>query len=244
MGYGLHPKVSARLSAITTPAHFCDHRHFLAKELKARMAERREQRIAAGLESDKEVIVIPWWKQAILSALSRKSSRSDDQISADDDSSTKESKRAGGTRLRTDMIRRMDDAPKLVTPSGFLSEGRMTTVPENPQAERDPSKLAPPPSPARQLVFAERPMLELPEAVETSDEEDEEDSLDEEIEERFRSRPTIRSRYVMSPLNTTSIDIFAVVAYRIREHPTVVSENHRLSFRLGLTSNIQPQICL
>jgi hypothetical protein len=44
-------------------------------------------------------------------------------------------------KVRTDMIRRMDDAPKLVNPSGWISEGQyaLATVDEKPPFSETPS---------------------------------------------------------------------------------------------------------
>lgn len=49
----------------------------------------------------------------------------------DEDQVEEEAKKGDGTairKLRPDMIRRMDDAPKLVNPSGWVSEGRAPSL--------------------------------------------------------------------------------------------------------------------
>ena len=48
-------------------------------------------------------------------------------------------------RLRPDMIRRMDDAPKLINPSGFISEGHTP----DPSAQGRSLSVDPPPSRSR-----------------------------------------------------------------------------------------------
>lgn len=155
---------------------------------------RRAERITAGLEPEEEIVIVPWWERVLIRVFSHKNNGSDEHVTADDDSFTKETKRANSTRVRTDMIRRMDDAPKLVTPSGFLSEGRMTTVQEN---SNERSQQAAPPSPVRQLAFADLPTMEAVDISDDTSDEDDDDSLDEEIEERFSSRPSMRSRYIV-----------------------------------------------
>ncbi|EEB97032.1 hypothetical protein MPER_03732, partial [Moniliophthora perniciosa FA553] len=85
---------------------------------------------------------------------------------ADTPSDSDEKERANGgytKRVRTDMIRRMDDAPKLVNPSGWISEGdripmkrnatiqstnqdrRLSFITPLPSMDATSSRLAPPP---------------------------------------------------------------------------------------------------
>ncbi|KAI0317188.1 cation transport protein-domain-containing protein [Amylostereum chailletii] len=73
--------------------------------------------------------------------------------------SWKERKNSGhdSRKLRTDMIRRMDDAPKLVNPSGWISEGRSDPATKNVTIIT-PEKAAytsPPPEDGRQLSFVD-----------------------------------------------------------------------------------------
>lgn len=60
--------------------------------------------------------------------------------------STKGSRSKGGdVRLRPDMIRRIDDAPKLVNPSGWISEGRsdpLKVIPVEPQENEETRRLS------------------------------------------------------------------------------------------------------
>lgn len=43
------------------------------------------------------------------------------------------------TKLRPDMIRRMDDAPKLINPSGWVSEGKATSMRREPSVASQPN---------------------------------------------------------------------------------------------------------
>ena len=64
-----------------------------------------------------------WWKTPI-STLLHRSTTLQDESDSETDSSRK------NRRVRPDMIRRIDDRPKLVNPSGWISEGRMPTAQE------------------------------------------------------------------------------------------------------------------
>ncbi|ETW74843.1 potassium transporter [Heterobasidion irregulare TC 32-1] len=91
------------------------------------------------------------WRSRISTLLRRGSRLSDVEEKTDEE----DTRKGGGNesrKLRPDMIRRMDDAPKLVNPSGWISEGR--SDPMNAVAE-DGSQ--PPAEPTRQLAFAEDP---------------------------------------------------------------------------------------
>jgi hypothetical protein len=75
-----------------------------------------------------------------------------------EDTPPKERKAIEPRRLRPDMIRRMDDAPKLVNPSGWISEGNV----DLPNIEKSDTQFVSSPTsttsitdPTRQLAFAD-----------------------------------------------------------------------------------------
>jgi hypothetical protein len=184
VGHGGHKKVCS--FPMLTCADFGNFRHFMAKELTRRIAARREARIAAGFDPEPEVVYMPWWK---LRVFSRKPTPPSDA-----QSSTEDNER--GQRLKTDMIRRMHDAPQRVTPSGFLSE--TTTIQE---ISRGPAHRQPLPSLSRQSASVELPAtMDLPEAVDTTSSNVEDEDSDSKLDETggrssFRSRPITRSKY-------------------------------------------------
>ena len=68
-----------------------------------------------------------WWKSPISTLLHRTPTLHDESDHETD--STHSSKRGHkNRRVRPDMIRRVDDKPKLVNPSGWISEGRMLSA--------------------------------------------------------------------------------------------------------------------
>ncbi|KAH9942175.1 cation transport protein-domain-containing protein [Epithele typhae] len=67
-----------------------------------------------------EVKIEPWWKRLIQSLAEPLHSRARSRHDTDEHESIKG---RGGRQLRTDMIRRVEGAPKLVDPSGWISEG-------------------------------------------------------------------------------------------------------------------------
>jgi hypothetical protein len=155
-----------------------------------RIEMRKAERIANGLEVEADIIYVPWWKRTLLHLFPRHSKDGDN-------SSIREAKRGDNRRVRTEMIRRMDEAPKLVTPSGFLSEGRLPTVQESPQVEnkfsanyRQPSS----PSPTRQLGLTDLPMIEHPDSNQISD-LNFEDEDDDPVEDQMADRLGVDSRY-------------------------------------------------
>lgn len=76
--------------------------------------------IADEAQKPVDVRIISMWKRALEMIFHRDRFSGVDGTSATDDSSTQDDHH--GRRLRTDMIRRMDDAPKLINPSGWISE--------------------------------------------------------------------------------------------------------------------------
>ncbi|KIJ65956.1 hypothetical protein HYDPIDRAFT_110073 [Hydnomerulius pinastri MD-312] len=81
-----------------------------------------------------------------------------EDTASEDDASTPREKDVG-KKLRTDMIRRMDAPPKLVNPSGWISEGGMLPLKRFSAKSGDgPTEAQSPdhPSSPRQLTFAEK----------------------------------------------------------------------------------------
>lgn len=106
-------------------------RYFFAKKfqnmLEAAAAKRAASMIAEAAKENK-----PWPNRFIAFFTGRKLSVIDEERIPRD-----ETKPSGGVhpKLRPDMIRRMDDAPKLVNPSGWLSEGHAPSGSSHPQPE-------------------------------------------------------------------------------------------------------------
>ncbi|KAI0090704.1 cation transport protein-domain-containing protein [Irpex rosettiformis] len=88
--------------------------------LNAEIARRVEQKVHAPVE----VIVLPWWKRAARVLTTRKLSTIEEVPSNAENTQAEHPSRGRSTapRVRLDMIRRMDDAPKLINPSGKISE--------------------------------------------------------------------------------------------------------------------------
>ena len=102
-------------------------RHFLAKELRYRLTG-RDKHIE---EPNPDPQLNPhvrrrWWKTPISTLLHRSTTLHDE---SDNESDTSKEDRKN-RRVRPDMIRRIDDKPKLINPSGWISEGRMPTARE------------------------------------------------------------------------------------------------------------------
>lgn len=88
-------------------------RHMLELEIARRVQERTNAPI--------DVRIMPWWKRATriftmptLSTIPESTTQSRENALVE---------RGRSSRVRPEMIRRMDDVPKLVDPSGFISEG-------------------------------------------------------------------------------------------------------------------------
>ena len=89
--------------------------------VKAEIARRVERKLHTPVEID----VLPWWKKAFLLFKNRKKlDVAEEPTHSAGDSQTEHPHRGRslGSRVRPDMIRRMDDAPKLINPSGNISE--------------------------------------------------------------------------------------------------------------------------
>ena len=81
------------------------------------------RRVAAKVHAPVEVKVLPWWKRAARVFLSPQLSTIAEATHSTDPDSLEDRGRSANGRLRPEMIRRMDDAPKLVDPSGHISKG-------------------------------------------------------------------------------------------------------------------------
>ncbi|KAH9911185.1 cation transport protein-domain-containing protein [Fomitopsis serialis] len=96
------------------------------------------------------VKIVPWWRRY---TASKDVDRASDSSSED---------HRGSARVRVDMIRRMDAAPQLVNPSGWISAGRSDFFTSNSEAPQNPSSKTQQrndeyemQSPGRYLAFAD-----------------------------------------------------------------------------------------
>jgi hypothetical protein len=106
-------------------------RHFLAKELRSRLTARDrriEEERKARPESNGRARR-RWWRSPV-STLLRRTATLHDESDNETDSIRSSKENQKNRRVRPDMIRRIDDRPMLVNPSGRISEGRMLTVQE------------------------------------------------------------------------------------------------------------------
>lgn len=165
MGYGAHSKVRQAPLACWVVSLTCSGRFFFAKKFEhilQNVAKNEAEKVAEEVAEGRR----PWHHRIFAFFQGRHISVIDEE-NAGEDLKRKES--AGGSRkLRPDMIRRMDDAPKLVNPSGWVSEGPQTatriTLPTPQIIERssfpDISRTKAPPSPKlpvrRSLSLEER----------------------------------------------------------------------------------------
>lgn len=87
------------------------------------METRLARRLASKTDRPVEVKLVPTWRRplGVLTNWHWFAKGADDESESDTINSHA---RNTNSRLRTDMIRRMDDAPKLINPSGWISEGR------------------------------------------------------------------------------------------------------------------------
>lgn len=81
------------------------------------------RRLASKTDRPVEVKLVPRWRRAIGTLFVWRSSTHSLEGGSDSDANTIQSHpRNVASRVRPDMIRRMDDAPKLINPSGWISE--------------------------------------------------------------------------------------------------------------------------
>ncbi|KAJ3519413.1 hypothetical protein NM688_g9303 [Phlebia brevispora] len=88
-------------------------RHVVEAEMSRRVSEK--------VHAPVDVKVEPWWKRVARSLVKPQLSTIAEATHSAE--SSEERGRSLTGRLRPDMIRRMDDAPKLINPSGYISEG-------------------------------------------------------------------------------------------------------------------------
>ena len=89
----------------------------------------RDRRIEEERKVDPELNLHPrrrWWRTPISALLHRSTTLHDESDNESD--SSKENRK--NRRIQPEMIRRMNDEPKLINPSGWVSEGRMPTAQE------------------------------------------------------------------------------------------------------------------
>jgi hypothetical protein len=101
-------------------------RHFLAKELRSRLTG-RDRYIDKERKADPQLNPHArrrWWRTPFPTLLHRSATLHDESDNETDSSKENHKNR----RVRPDMIRRIDDRPKLINPSGWISEGRMPTA--------------------------------------------------------------------------------------------------------------------
>ena len=129
LGHGPHTEVRSSLNPIFSPPPDACSRHFLAKELRFRLTA-RDKRIEEERKAHPELhhhTRRRWWKSPI-STLLHRSATLHDESDHETDSTRSSKKNHKNRRVRPDMIRRIDDKPKLVNPSGWISEGRTLTT--------------------------------------------------------------------------------------------------------------------
>lgn len=147
LGYGLCSTVGALSSNEGTSCLIPPFREFFKVKFRTIIEERKMARRARTLSKDPSIHLPPrpWWKRLLC-------------LGAEDLTGPPrhDSREAGDAhpKLRTDMIRRMDEAPKLVNPSGWISE-RQTDPPlqQPPSALRSPTTNPQPQSPQHQVMF-------------------------------------------------------------------------------------------
>ncbi|KAL4252407.1 Potassium transport protein [Abortiporus biennis] len=130
-------------------------RHMIQAELSRRVEQRVEVPV--------NVTIVPWWVKFFRTVLGRNPTLPHVEKKNRDGSETP-------PRVRVDMIRRMDDAPRLVNPSGWISEGHA----ESPNPPPPPPQQEHPRSPGtHQLAFANMtPVASLSEETDSVVEEE------------------------------------------------------------------------
>ena len=118
MDHGLHPKVRLICSSLSSSSDpLC--RSFFARKFQRIVEAELARRAARETRAPVDVKIEPWWKRAWkLLRLPWKT-----RLRSLSDVTVQEVGHRGRYQLRTDMIRRVEGAPKLVDPSGWISEG-------------------------------------------------------------------------------------------------------------------------
>lgn len=96
-------------------------REIFANKFRHMLETEVARRVAAKVQAPVEIKEQPWWKRAARMLLQPQLSTIAEVTHSTE--STEERGRSATGRLRTEMIRRVDDAPKLINPSGYISEG-------------------------------------------------------------------------------------------------------------------------
>ncbi|KZT01449.1 uncharacterized protein LAESUDRAFT_731151 [Laetiporus sulphureus 93-53] len=123
-------------------------RSFFAKRFQHIMEADMARKLAHKYHEPVHVKLVPWWRRALESLLPRNTRSINSRESVE--SSSRDAR--GG--LRTDMVRRTDDAPRLVNPSGWISEGR-PEVATGHGFDQDGTHEPDVPSPLRYLAFSD-----------------------------------------------------------------------------------------
>lgn len=92
------------------------YRHFFKVKFRKMIQAELSRRVRKRTGAPVNVVVKPWYSKLWTSLTQKFSSSSAQSLPREETTPT--------PRLRTEMIRRMDDAPKLVNPSGWISEGQ------------------------------------------------------------------------------------------------------------------------
>ncbi|KAH9944580.1 TrkH-domain-containing protein [Amylocystis lapponica] len=164
-------------------------RNFFAKKFQHAMESRAASRFSSKVGEPVEVKFIPWWRRA-LELMKPGKDLDATAVGDSDDVVPPEHNRSQPSRLRPDMIRRMDDAPKLVNPSGWISEGHTEAPAKERVVDRSPAPITKPPR--RQLTFTEVDT----DASSTPSPSESESSSDNVIGDLQRSRPDMGNRRV------------------------------------------------
>ncbi|KAH8087810.1 cation transport protein-domain-containing protein [Cristinia sonorae] len=132
-------------------------RHFFKAKFNAIVQAEMSRRVHQKVGAPVDLIVAPWYRKLWI--------QFKQNFSGSDSGSSHREEPSTSSRLRPEMIRRMDDAPKLVNPSGWISEGSPGDrfVP-SPQKEEGPN--------SHQVMFSTDPSSVPSEAPSISEEVD------------------------------------------------------------------------
>ncbi|EKM53378.1 uncharacterized protein PHACADRAFT_211077 [Phanerochaete carnosa HHB-10118-sp] len=111
-------------------------REFFASKFRHVVETELARRVANKVDAPVEIHLVPWWKRATrvltgrnLSTIPEATSSTGSTTRERELDKDKERNHAAVNRLRPEMIRRMNDAPKLINPSGYISEGHTPEIP-------------------------------------------------------------------------------------------------------------------
>ena len=111
-------------------------REIFASKFKHVVQTEIARRVANKMNEPVEVQLVPWWKRAARMLVGPRLSTipeatNSTESTAREREKDRDRKHTIANKLRPDMIRRMNDAPKLVDPSGYISEGQTPHVSTN-----------------------------------------------------------------------------------------------------------------